>query len=121
MGPQSGYLEAEENLKFLNTLKSPCEILSKARPREIPGILPGILCRVRLIWEMSNHFKTSDRMVGLLRKISNEIINRCCAHISLEDIFDGDVLESLRILHECIDACNAWEEIYMRVRACVSV
>jgi len=29
--------------------------------------------------------------VGLLRKLSNEIINRCCSVISLPDIFNGDV------------------------------
>ncbi len=27
----------------------------------------------------------------LLRKLSNEIISRCCAHIALPDVFSGDV------------------------------
>jgi len=36
-----------------------------------------------------------ERLTGLLRKISNEIIHRCCARISLEDVFDGDVEGSM--------------------------
>lgn len=27
----------------------------------------------------------------LLRKLSNEIISRCCAHITLPDVFSGEV------------------------------
>ena len=59
--------------------------------QDIPKILPLILNCVRMIWSLSRFYNTPERLVGLLRKLSNEIINRCCSVISLPDIFNGDV------------------------------
>lgn len=59
--------------------------------QDIPKILPLILSCVRMIWSLSRFYNTPERLVGLLRKLSNEIINRCCAAISLPDIFSGEV------------------------------
>lgn len=50
-----------------------------------------LLVRVRMIWEKSKFYKTSDKISGLLHKISNEIIKRCRAEISIKDMLDGDV------------------------------
>jgi len=44
-----------------------------------------------MIWSLSRFYNTPERLVGLLRKLSNEIINRCCSVISLPDIFNGEV------------------------------
>lgn len=77
--------------------------------QDIPKILPLILNCVRMIWSLSRFYNTPERLVGLLRKLSNEIINRCCAVISLSDIFSGEVdsviiaLEQVWHVHEkCI-------------------
>lgn len=59
--------------------------------QDIPKILPLVLSCVRMIWSLSRFYNTPERLVGLLRKLSNEIINRCCAVISLPDIFSGEV------------------------------
>ena len=59
--------------------------------QEIPKMLPLILNCVRMIWSLSRFYNTPERLVGLLRNLSNEIISRCCAVISLPDIFSGDV------------------------------
>jgi|MDTC01.1.fsa_nt_gb hypothetical protein len=39
--------------------------------------------------------KYPEHLANLSRKISNEIIRRCCASISLPEIFDGNVEHSL--------------------------
>jgi dynein heavy chain, axonemal len=70
-------VEAQNNLKFLESIREPCENLSKAEPREIVAVLPDLLARIRIIWTLSRFYNTEDRLTGLLRKISNEIINRC--------------------------------------------
>ena len=129
----------QENLRFLNFLKEPCEKLAEATPPEIPAILPELLNYVRcqlsmgswaiasvqpvtclvehfphcqsllcsvclpwhhqhwsvhichvtmshwrpsffsagMIWSISTHYQKEDRISGLLRKMSNEIIKRC--------------------------------------------
>ena len=51
-------------------------------------MLPPILNVVRLIWRYSRFYNTPDRLAGLLRKVSNEIISRCRASISISEILD---------------------------------
>jgi len=109
-----GSVEANNNLKFLQLITEPCQALSVAEPRDIPGILPHLLNCIRMIWTLSRFYNTEERLTGLLRKISNEIINRCCAKISLSDIFDGMVESSMQSLEESIACGEEWKEAYKK-------
>lgn len=46
--------------------------------------------------------------------MSNEIIKRCCADISLDGIFDGYVQSCIRSLESSIECCEKWKEIYTK-------
>jgi dynein heavy chain len=109
---QQGLMEADDNLKFLNTLQKPCDQITQAEPKDIPGILPNLLNCVRMVWSNSQFYNTEERLTGLMRKVSNEIINRCCAKISLREIFDGDVHASMVSLDESIQCGVLWKKIY---------
>ena len=56
---------------------------------------------------------------SLLRKVSSEIINRCCAKISLEEIFSGDVEGSMVCLQDSIQCGVAWKNIYQTTKAAI--
>ena len=101
-----GTAEAKNNLKFLDTLTDPCLALSNATPQEVPELIPPILNRIRMIWNISEYYNTHERVTSLLRKISNEIIARCCASIHLEQIFNEDVFEAMTSLERSI-SCSA--------------
>ncbi|KAL0040883.1 hypothetical protein WJX79_008591 [Trebouxia sp. C0005] len=103
---------AEDNLKFLQCLEQPCRTLASATAKDIPKILPLILNCVRMIWSLSRFYNTPERLVGLLRKLSNEIINRCCSVISLPDIFSGDVDNVIIALEQSIEAGKDWKVAY---------
>lgn len=109
---QEGTAEAVDNLRFLQKLQAPCERLAAAAPKQIPQILPEILSYIRLIWATSRFYNTPDKLGGLLRKVSYEVIGRCVAAIDLAQIFDGDVLGSIVALHESIGAGDAWRKAY---------
>ena len=111
---KEGSLEAENNLKFLELITEPCQKLAAAEPKQIPAILPELLHCIRMISTLSKFYNTSDRLTGLLRKISNQIISRSCAKITLDDVFNGDVEESMISLSESIECGVAWKEIYRR-------
>lgn len=68
---QDGSAQAQSNLKFLSTLKGPCEDLAQAQPKEIPAMLTQILNIIRMIWINSEHYKSRERLTGLLRKVGN--------------------------------------------------
>eukprot|EP00232_Nephroselmis_pyriformis_P029065 CAMPEP_0182867354 /NCGR_PEP_ID=MMETSP0034_2-20130328/8675_1 /TAXON_ID=156128 /ORGANISM="Nephroselmis pyriformis, Strain CCMP717" /LENGTH=4528 /DNA_ID=CAMNT_0024999703 /DNA_START=83 /DNA_END=13669 /DNA_ORIENTATION=- len=103
---------AEDNLKFLMVLQEPCEKLSEAEPKAIPILLPKMLHYIRMVWTHSRFYNTPERLTGLLRKVSNEIINRCCEKISLNEIFDGEVSKCMDALRESIAAGESWKGAY---------
>lgn len=111
---QAGTIEAQDNLKFLSTLTDNCKVLFHAEPKDIIKILPELLRSVRLIWSHSNYYNTKERVTSLLRKISNEIIRRCCAKISLDDIFHGDVESSIISIQHSISCGESWKQIYKK-------
>ena len=108
---KGGSLEASDNLKYLKTLAEPCKKIEHAEPKDIPTLLPEVLDCVRLIWEMSTHYNTDERMKGLLTKISNQIIKRCRAKIDVNDMLEGDVDKCMRDLEESVNCCSEWKRI----------
>jgi len=73
--------------------------------------LPEVLNCVRMIFELSNHYNTNERMRGLMKKISNQIISRCTAKIDKEDMLGNDVEKCMADLDESIECCQKWKEI----------
>lgn len=116
---QEGREEAVDNLKFLSNLTAPCELLADASPAEIPALLPSILHVVRLVWRYSRFYNTDERLTGLLRKVSNEVIARCRGAISTREILDGDVEASTVTLEQSIAAGEAWRKVFASTKAAI--
>lgn len=57
-----------------------------------------------MVWNLSRFYNTPERLTVLLRKLSNEIINRCCSVISLPDVFSGDVDNVMTALRQSMEA-----------------
>ncbi len=71
-----------------------------------------------MIWTISSFYNTDERLTGLLRKVSNQIIIQCSKKISLQEIFDGDVEAAMVQLRESIACGRAWHQAYEKtVRA----
>eukprot|EP00210_Caulerpa_lentillifera_P007994 g7633.t1 len=103
---------ADDNLKFLNCLRQPCEKLASASPVEIPSTLPPIVNTIRVIWNLSRFYNTSERISSLLTKLSNEVINRCRAQIRPDRVLCGEVHEVMNALKQSIRAGEKWKAIY---------
>ena len=116
----NGAKVADNNVKFLKILQEPCQNLSNARFEEIQGLFPRLLACTRAIYTLSENYNTYEKITGLLRKICNEIIRRCRGHISLSDVFQGDVEESMQKLHDCINCCKYWKNTYNKTAISIS-
>jgi dynein heavy chain len=103
---------AEDNCRFLQLLQEPCEQLSSAEPKDIPALLPHLLNCIRMIWSTSTFYRIPERLTRLLRKVSNEMIQRCRAKISLEEIFDGDAEKAIVALKESIECIEQWRKSF---------
>eukprot|EP01049_Picozoa_sp_SAG25_P003167 SAG25_NODE_178_length_12673_cov_19.868459_7_plen_1726_part_01 len=103
---------AEDNCRFLQLLQEPCEQLAAAEPKDIPVLLPHLLNCIRMIWSTSTFFRIPERLTRLLRKVSNELIHRCRAKISLEEIFEGDAKKAIKALNESVECIEQWRKCY---------
>ncbi|GAA6229207.1 dynein heavy chain 2, axonemal [Lates japonicus] len=106
-------LQAQSNLSFLSILKEPCEEFAQLKPSQVAPKLRHIVSLIRIIWVNSKYYNTSERITGLFRKMTNEIIRLCLQSISLDRIFEGYVLSSKQNLSDCIQCCLSWKEIYL--------
>jgi dynein heavy chain len=73
--------ESNDNLKFLETIREQSTSLRTIEAQRVVTILPNLLDRIRLIWSFSSFYNDNDHVAGILRKISNEIIQRFKSHI----------------------------------------
>ena len=73
--------EANDNLKYLETIREQCTALRTIEADKLVSILPDLLNRIRLIWSFSAFYNDNDRVCGILRKVSNEIIRRFRTHV----------------------------------------
>lgn len=130
-----GSKEAEDNLKFLSTLEPCCKELEEATPSTLKEILPRLLNMVRMVWNLSVHYNKPASLIGLLRKVSNQIMAQCCASIPLEGVFgsadnstafsrnspdDEDSVSpvdaSLRALRQSVECGEAWRDAYRKTQ-----
>lgn len=99
---------------YLKLLQDPCRRIEASEPKDIPRLLPEVLQNVRIIFELSKHYKSMERMKSLLTKIGNQIIRRCCKKINKDDMLNGDVEKCMRDLDESIECCEKWRNICTR-------
>jgi len=118
---EHGSIQAKDNLLFLSMLKDPCSRLSNASPAEIPPLLPPILNIIRMIWTCSSYYNTNERITGLLRKVSTQIINQCTKQINLKEIFEGDIKRSMQVLRESIECSRAWKVVFDKTKRAIDL
>ncbi len=81
------YGEAKDNVKFLQTLERQFKNLNLANASDgLKGLeetLPSLMNGLRLVWIISRHYKTDDKMQTLISTISNEIADKVENYIKI--------------------------------------
>eukprot|EP00920_Eleutheroschizon_duboscqi_P000635 GHVT01001786.1.p1 GENE.GHVT01001786.1~~GHVT01001786.1.p1 ORF type:complete len:2279 (-),score=271.40 GHVT01001786.1:1123-7959(-) len=108
--------EAQENIKFLNTLERHFKNLKSGPVEMIPEALLSLLEAMRLIWIISRHYNTDERRQGLMIRIANQIAERVQSSISVAMVLRPDVKRSQDALRVAKAALESWEASYMDVR-----
>ena len=55
---------AQDNLRFLEVLRGPCQAIREAKPEEIPGVCTKLLMAVRIVATHSEYYTTPERICG---------------------------------------------------------
>jgi hypothetical protein len=64
--------------------------------------MTALLACVGGIWGSSSYYGSKEMMGRLLSKVSNQVINRCCAEIDAPSIFTGSALAVSVSLNEVL-------------------
>ena len=73
--------EAKDNEKYLKTLEKFIEPLYEDDPMAIIDTLPALMNSIKMIHTIARYYNTTERMTNLFVKITNQMVNNCCAHI----------------------------------------
>ncbi len=82
------YLEAKDNVKFLSTLERHFKnIAHGSNFTIILESLPGMMNSLRMVWVISRHYNTDERMVPLMERVAWELCERMARVVNIRTIF----------------------------------
>ena len=80
------HVEAKDNLKFLSTLERHLRTIASAPLGSITDSLPSLFNGFRMVWVLSRHYNTDERMTGLMRRVAEEISDRVKIEINIAEL-----------------------------------
>lgn len=82
------YVEARDNVKFLGTLERHFKnIAHGASFAAVMDTIPALMNSLRMVWVISRHYNTDERMVPLMERIAWELCERVARVVNIRTIF----------------------------------
>lgn len=82
------YVEAKDNVKFLGTLERHFKnIAHGASFAAVIDTIPAMMNSLRMVWVISRHYNTDERVVPLMERIAHELCSRVSRVINVSTIF----------------------------------
>ena len=82
------YSEAKDNVKFLGTLERHFKnIAHGANFAIVLDTIPAMMNSLRMVWVISRHYNTDERMVPLMERIAWELCERAARVVNVRTIF----------------------------------
>jgi dynein heavy chain len=110
------YHEAKDNVKYLSILDKFLEPLYSGTPATIIETLPVLLNALQMIYTISRHYNTKDRLTRLISKITNQMIANCKQSVldgeDMDSLWRKDPLVLIKNLQSCIQLNNAYQDQY---------
>lgn len=111
------YNEAKDNVRFLSTLERHFKnICYGSSFHVVCETLPSMMNSLRMIWIISRHYNTDERMVALMERIAWELSERVSRVINIKTIFDLKPAEVKKLCTEARKMLLLWKDTYLRVR-----
>lgn len=116
------YMEAKENVKFLQTLERHFKNISQARGSLTPisDTLPSMMNAIRMVWVISRYYNTDKRMIPLMELIAQEICLKVSQYINLETSLDvnnifNNPYKLAERLQEGAEVLQKWKTVCLKI------
>ena len=90
------HVEAADNAKFLGAIEKTSHSIYLEDPQQMKESLMRVIHIVKMIYNVSHHYNTPERVASLLVKITNQVIRTCKRYITQsgrKTIWNQDRLE----------------------------
>lgn len=112
--------EAKDNFKYLSTLEKFIDPLYHGTPEQIMETLPALMNTIKMIHTIARFYNTADKMTSLFMKITNQMITNCKNRITggkkVEDIWNRDPVELIKVLESCIRLNKHYKDCYKETK-----
>ncbi|KAL0246114.1 hypothetical protein GEMRC1_007328 [Eukaryota sp. GEM-RC1] len=114
----SAFLEAKDNVKFLSTLERHFKTITFGNFQAIIDSLPSLLNALRMVWVISRHYNTDDRMKGLLERIAWQLCQRVRENLKLgHRLSKSNLTPLIERLCQAKTLLDKWKSSYFDIRA----
>jgi dynein heavy chain len=86
--------ESRDNEKYLRTLEKFFTPIYEGTPEDITETLPAMMNSLKMIYTIARYYNTTERMTGLMCRISNQLIHACCDTLLLPDATGAEAASS---------------------------
>ncbi|XP_059081897.1 dynein axonemal heavy chain 5-like [Tigriopus californicus] len=113
------HVEAADNAKFLGAIEKSSHSIYLEDPAHMKESLMRVIQIVKMIYNVSHHYNTPERVASLLVKITNQVIRTCKRYITeggRKTIWNQDRLRVEEKLMQCIKLNQGYKDAYSRVK-----
>lgn len=113
------HVEAADNAKFLGAIEKSSHSIYLEDPQQMKESLMRVIHIVKMIYNVSHHYNTPERVASLLVKITNQVIRTCKRYITVSGrhtIWNQDRMLVEEKLLACIKLNQGYKEAYARVK-----
>ena len=100
------HVEAADNAKFLGAIEKTSHSIYLEDPQQMKESLMRVIHIVKMIYNVSHHYNTPERVASLLVKITNQVIRTCKRYITQsgrKTIWNQDRLEvEEKLMQVCV-------------------
>ncbi|NXP47120.1 DYH10 protein, partial [Heliornis fulica] len=112
------HVEALDNVKFLSMLKCYLKNLTYGTGLNVVlDTIPSLINALRVVWIVSLHYNTGERMAPLLEQIAWQISSRVCKAVDLHTLFKEDRAAAKKKIAEAKSTLEQWKKCYFAVCA----
>ncbi|XP_072163343.1 dynein axonemal heavy chain 10-like [Diadema setosum] len=112
------YVEAKDNVRFLSTLERHFKNLTHGAGFQIVlDTIPSMMNALRMVWIISRHYNTDERMIPLMERIAWELAERVEKVINIRTIFRDSPAQVKAKTAEAKKTLELWKDCYFEVRA----
>uniref|UniRef100_A0A8D3BG74 AAA+ ATPase domain-containing protein n=1 Tax=Scophthalmus maximus TaxID=52904 RepID=A0A8D3BG74_SCOMX len=110
-------VESEENSHFLGTMERHFMVTTGANIAVILDTTPHLMETVHIVWMMSWHYNTKERVVPLMERIAWQLCERVCHVIDVHTLFKEKREVAKSNVHDAKQVLDQWKSSYFEVRA----